>query len=112
MAKARPRIAVTLPANTIATLDKLSRLQRRPKSAIAADLLVEMTPALVRITSLLEAAIANRSKLPSDTAARFEELEKTLLTAATYGLDRMDEIVDNGERPPRSRAPRGRRRGH
>ena len=112
VAKPRPRIAVTLPAATIATLDKLSRLQKRPKSAIAADLLEEMTPALVRIASLLEAAIASRSRLPADTAAKLTEIEALLGATASAGLDRIEQAIKPAGRARRARGSRGGRRDH
>jgi len=84
-----PRLAITLPAETTAVLAKLSQLQRRPKSAIAADLLQEMTPALQRIAMLVEAATKQRNKLPADTAARLNELEAVLSGMADLSLDRL-----------------------
>lgn len=88
-----PRIAITVNAETHATLDKLSYLQRRPRSAIAADLLEEMTPALQRIATLLEAATKQRNKLPADTAAKLNELEAVLGGMAQLGLDRLAAAV-------------------
>lgn len=93
MATKLPRIAITLNAETRATLDKLSRLQRRPRSAIAADLLEEMTPALQRIATLLEAATKNRAQLPKDTASKLNELEAVLGHIAQFGLDRLASHV-------------------
>jgi hypothetical protein len=88
-----PRLAITLDASTTAVLAKLSELQRRPKSAIAADLLQEMTPALQRIALLLEAATKQRDKLPADTAARLNELEAILGGMANMGMDRLAVAV-------------------
>ena len=78
MATKGPRLALTLPAETRAVLAKLAALQRRPTSAVAADLLEEMTPALQRVATLLEAATKQRSKIPAETAARLNELELVL----------------------------------
>lgn len=110
-----PRIAVTVNAETHATLDKLSYLQRRPRSAIAADLLEEMTPALQRIATLLEAATKQRDKLPADTAAKLNELEAVLGGMAQLGLDRLAATLT----PPATEREaaavgrsRARRRGH
>jgi hypothetical protein len=107
---------VTLPAETTAALAKLSELQRRPKSAIAADLLQEMTPALQRIALLLEAATKQRNKLPAETAARLNELEAVLGGMASMGLDRLavavGQAADYGrtdEATPRRGVP-GRKR--
>lgn len=113
VATKHPRIAVTLPADTLATLAKLATLQKKPRSAIAADLLVEMTPALARIATVLEVAIDQRAKLPAQTAQRLEVLEELLGSVATFGLDRMEASVT----PPRGAIPRAagkprRRRGH
>lgn len=107
-----PRLAITLNAETHATLDKLSELQRRPRSAIAADLLEEMTPALQRIATLVEAATKQRDRLPKDTAAKLDELEAVLTGVAQMGLDRMALAVipQAGGAARRRRAPR--RRGH
>lgn len=93
MATKLPRLAITLDAGTTAVLAKLSELQRRPKSSIAADLLQEMTPALERIVLLLEAATKQRKKLPAETAARINELEAVLSGMANMGLDRLAVAV-------------------
>lgn len=99
-----PRVALSLPADTHATLAKLASLQRRPKSAIATELLVEMTPALDRIAKLLEAAMQSRTHLPGDTAARLQGLEELLAHTAAFGLDRLEAAVS----PPQAatEAPR------
>lgn len=109
-----PRIALTLPADTIATLAKLATLQKRPRSAIAADLLVEMTPALDRIAKLLELALTNRDRLPGDTASKLESLEQLLAHTATFSLDRMQSLVapKPTSGPGGHRTPGRRRRGH
>lgn len=111
-----PRIAITVNAETHATLDKLSYLQRRPRSAIAADLLEEMTPALQRIATLLEAATKNRERLPKDTAAKLNELEAVLGGVAQMGLDRLaaavQPAVSAAEEPAHRRGAVRRRRGH
>lgn len=114
MATKLPRIAVTLSAETRGTLDKLSRLQRRPRSAIAADLLEEMQPALARIATLLEAAIKNRQRLPGDTAAKLGELEAILGATATMGLERLEAAVQpaSASEPAGQRPAGRRRRGH
>lgn len=109
MATKLPRLAITLPAATSTALAKLSRLQRRPRSAIAADLLVEMTPTLERIAKLLEAAIVNRAKLPAETAHRMQALEELLGSVATFGLDRLEAATKPAGRP---RAARSRRPAH
>lgn len=113
MATKLPRMAVTLPAGTLAVLAKLSALQKRPRSAIAADLLEEMTPALQRIATLLEAATKNRAQLPKDTASKLNELEAVLGHIAQFGLDRLATHVTvtagTDEAGTRS-GPPGRRR--
>lgn len=112
MTTRNPRLAVTLDQATHATIAKLARLQKRSSSAIAADLLQEMTPALARITKLLEAAIANRATLPANTAAKLEGIESLLGGIATLSLDRIEEAVSA---PPPQKTPAGRparRRGH
>ena len=93
MATKGPRLALTLPAETRAVLAKLAALQRRPTSAVAADLLEEMTPALQRVATLLEAATKQRSKIPAETAARLNELELVLQQIGTMGLDRLAVAV-------------------
>lgn len=112
-----PRIAITVPRETHAALDKLSRLQRRPRSAVAADLLEEMTPALERIASLLEAATKARDKLPASTVAKLSALEELLGHTAQFGLDRLAAAIGTEAQAPapvadarRRRAPP--RRGH
>ena len=113
MATKVPRIALTLPAETLAVLAKLSLLQKRPRSAIAADLLEEMTPALQRIATLLEAATKNRDRLPKDTASKLNELEALMGHLATFGLDRLATHVHAATPPHEAgarRAPPGRKR--
>jgi hypothetical protein len=106
-----PRIALSLPADTLAILAILSTLQKRPRSAIAADLLVEMTPALQRIATLLEAATKNRARLPHDTAAKLNELEALLQHTAEFGLDRLAVAVQAAaDEPAHRRGAAGRRR--
>lgn len=115
MATRLPRLAVTLPADTRAVLAKLGSLQKRPQSAIAADLLVEMTPHLDRIAKLLDLAVRNRAKLPADTASKLETLEQLLGTVATFGMDRLEDAVQPAETPSaqaRRRSAVRRRRGH
>ena len=118
MATKGPRLALTLPAETRAVLAKLAALQRRPTSAVAADLLEEMTPALQRVATLLEAATKQRSKIPAETAARLNELEVVLQQIGTMGLDRLAVAVgqsaDFGRQDEAGarRAPLGRRRKH
>lgn len=112
MATKLPRIAITLNADTYSTLDKLALLQRRPRSAVAADLLEEMQPALARIATLLEAVTKQRNKLPADTAARLNELEAVMGGMANMGLDRLAANI--GYTPPAEAVTRsgaaGRRR--
>lgn len=107
-----PRIALTLPADTYALIARLATLQRRPKSAIAADLLVEMTPTLGRIADLLETASRNRASLPADTAARLTSLEQLMAHTASFTLDRFHAAVtpaSEGEPAPHKGASRRRR---
>jgi hypothetical protein len=108
------RTAVTLDAKTDATLAKLAMLQRRPKAAIAADLLTEMQPALERITALLEVAMRNRERLPSDTAQRLQSLEELLGHTAAFGLERLEAAVTPpaASEPARRRSAGRRGRGH
>lgn len=109
-----PRVALTLPATTHATLAKLATLQKKPKSAIASELLVELTPALDRTAKILELALTQRSRIPAETAQRLEALEELLGEVATFSLDKLEASV----RPPaRGAIPRAagkprRRRGH
>jgi hypothetical protein len=112
VATKHPRMAITLPAGTMAVLAKLSALQKRPRSAIAADLLEEMTPALQRIATLLEAATKNRAQLPKDTASKLNELEAVLGHIAQFGLDRLaTHVTGTGtDKAGARRAPPGRRR--
>jgi hypothetical protein len=112
VATKEPRLALTLNAETKAVLAKLAALQRRPRSAIAADLLEEMTPALQRIATLLEAATKNRAQLPKDTAAKLNELEALMGHLATFGLDRLATHVSQSQPDAKGArsAPGGRRR--
>lgn len=107
-----PRIAITVPPATLAVLAKLSALQRRPRSTIAADLLEELTPALQRIAALLEAAAKSREKLPADTAAKLNALQDLMAHTATFGLERLAANLTPpaGAGPASAKAPRGRRR--
>lgn len=109
-----PRIGLSLPPATYLIIAKLALQQKRPKSAICADLLVEMTPALERITKLMEAAMQNRARLPADTAARLGALEELLGHTAAFGLDRIEAAVTVPERTPEGprSGPRRPRRGH
>ena len=110
MATRHPRLQVTLDQRTVAAIAKLATLQKRSRSAIAADLLQEMAPTLERIAKLLEAAIVNRATLPANTAAKLEGMEALLGGIATLSLDRLEAAVGPTKEGARS-APR-RRRGH
>lgn len=114
MATKLPRIALTVPAETLAVLAKLSALQRRPRAAIAADLLEELTPALQRIATLLEAASKAREKLPADTTAKLNALQELMAHTATFGLERLAANLtpSGGAAPASAKARRGRRRKH
>lgn len=114
MADRPKRTAVTLDARTDATLAKLAHLQRRPKATVAADLLNEMQPALDRITKLLEVAMTNRERLPTDTAARLQSLTELLGHTATFGLERLEAAVTPpaASEPARRRSAGRRGRGH
>jgi hypothetical protein len=106
------RIALTPDAKLDAALAKLSVLQRRPKAAIAAELLAEMTPALERIAGLLEVAMRDRASLPASAAHKLAALEDLMAHTATFGLDRLEEAVApaSGKRAARAvRKPRVRR---
>lgn len=104
-AKKPPRVALSLDPATYAVIAKLASLQRRPKSTIAAELLLEMTPSLERVASLLEAAMRNRARLPTDTANRLEALNELLGHTATFALDRLEAAVT----PPEANEPARRR---
>ena len=104
MATKLPRLNMSLPAETHAVIAKLAMLQRRPKSAIAAELLAEMTPPLQRVAAMLEQAIKTRHQLPKDTVAKLEALEQLAGHSATFTLDRMEATLA----PPTS-APSGQR---
>lgn len=108
MATRNPRLAVTLDKPTLAALAKLATLQKRSRSAIAADLLQEMTPTLERISKLLEAAIANRATLPANTAAKLEGMETLLGGIATLSLDRLEDAVAPTRKGARRAPPRRR----
>ena len=110
MATKVPRMALTLKPETVAVLAKLSTLQKRPRSAIAADLLEEMTPALQRIATMLEAAQKGRAKLPSQTAAKLDALAELLQHTAEFGLDRLAMAVDAAASGQPAHAGRGGRR--
>ena len=114
MATKPKRTAVTLDAKTDATLAKLAALQRRPKATVAADLLAEMQPSLDRIAKLLEVAMTNRQRLPTDTAARLEALNELLAHTATFSLDRLEAAVTPtaASEPARRRSAGRRGRGH
>ena len=89
------RTALTLDPATDAALSKLARLQRRPKATVAADLLSEMTPSLVRIADLLELATRKRVTLPAETAARLAGIEELLTHSAAFSLDRLATAVES-----------------
>lgn len=109
-----PRVALSLAPATHRVIAKLAMQQKRPKSAICADLLEEMTPALEQIAKLTEAAMRNRARLPADTAAKLGALEDLLGHTAAFGLERMEAAVSLPERTPEGprSGPRRPRRGH
>ncbi|WP_460985719.1 hypothetical protein, partial [Staphylococcus aureus] len=52
----KPRVAVTLENQTHEVISRLASLQKRSRSAVIADLLDSIVPALSRTVALLEAA--------------------------------------------------------
>jgi hypothetical protein len=103
---------MTLDADTHAVIAKLATLQRRPKSAIAAELLEELTPSLQRIATLLEAATKQRKNLPGDTVHKLEALEELLKHTAAFGLDRMAVALTPATSDQASKAAGRRGRKH
>lgn len=51
-----PRLQVVLPRDAYEVYDKLAKLQRRSRSAVARDFLVELVPVISRVVATLEAA--------------------------------------------------------
>lgn len=110
MATKLPRLNMTLPADTHAVIAKLAALQRRPKSAIAAELLAEMTPPLQRVAAMLEQAIKTRHQLPKDTAHKIEALEQLAGHSAAFTLDRVEALLTPPTSAPTDRRTAARRR--
>ena len=57
-------MAVTLKPETRAALAEIAALQKRPTATVAADLLDEMAPTLIRLANVLRAAAAASSTFP------------------------------------------------
>lgn len=106
------RIALTPDPKLDAALARLSRLQRRPKAAIASELLAEMTPALERIAGLLEVASENRAAIPNNAADKIAALEDLVGTFATFSLDRLEDAVAPSQAVRRSRSAAKRKTRH
>lgn len=107
MATKTPRVAVTLKPETLAVLADLAKLQKRPRSSIAADLLDEAVPVLRRLAAVLKAAHAAQAQTTPAALARLEAIADTVLASHQAAMDLLDPA--SGQQAQKGR---GRRRKH
>jgi hypothetical protein len=109
----KPRIAVIVNAATLEALTDLAELQKRPRAAVAADLLEEMQPMLTRLVSVLAAAKKAERAYPAAAIGRLEQMERSLGAVAGHAMDELADVVGAANGPSDQRAAgRRRRRKH
>lgn len=101
MPTAKPRISVTLSEEQAGVLQRLSRAQGRPVSAIVHDLLEQATPLLDDVAATLEAleaaGEAARARLASGAASDLENAQTALQPHLRGILDHFRDIASIAE---------------
>jgi Ribbon-helix-helix protein, copG family len=110
-----PRIAVYLPRNVAATVQRLAALRGVSRSAVIRDFLVEAEPVMARVANLLDLAARSDRNALKEWAVTLEAAQSGLEADATAALATMRDMeTDLKKRPGRAtraqRAARPRRR--
>lgn len=85
-----PVIGVVVPEATHAAIKRLAALQGRSKSAVVRDFLVETTPVLERISSMLEMALRAEGQWPAELVTKLEKMQEGLEGQALLAMDALD----------------------
>lgn len=109
MPSVNPRIAVYLPRNVAATVQRLAGLRGVSRSAVIRDFLTEAEPVMARVVSLLElAARADRGAL-KEWATTLEAAQSGLERDATAAMATMGDMEAALKAPAGGRRRRPRR---
>lgn len=81
MPTVKPRVQVTLEPETHEVIERFARLQNRTRGAVIAELLNEITPAIGRTISILEAAQEAPNQVKAGLRAVAEGLQNEMVTA-------------------------------
>lgn len=110
MPAVNPRIAVYLPRNVAATVQRLAGLRGVSRSAVIRDFLVDAEPVMTRVANLLDLAARSDRTALKQWAVTLEEAQGGLERDALSALSTMAEMETDLARRPgkarRRRAPR------
>lgn len=123
-----PRLQITLSPQQYELLTRLSRAQRRPRTAVLMELLETVTPVLERVVVAIEAAERTQVMAREGLRRSIDQAEQALLPHVQAAMGQFDMFVDRvvegaassagggvgardagGARAPRRRSPPGRK---
>ena len=105
-----PRVAVTLKPETRAALAEIAALQKRPTATVAADLLDEMAPTLIRLANVLRAAAAASSTFPKASVEKLDRMVDALAQTAEGTMSQLEKTMEAASGQPHRRGGGSRRK--
>lgn len=105
-------MALTLKPETVAALGEIAALQKRPRSAVAADLLDEMAPQLVRLAAVLRTAAEASASFPKASVEKLDRMVDALAMTAEGAMSQLERTVEDAASGRPHQRGGGRRRGH
>ena len=95
MATDKPRITITLTEEQYAVLQRLSTLQKVPKSRIVTDLVAEVTPVLEKVADALSVAMRAQENVKVNLRRVVEEAEQDFRPIVSQVLNQFDMFADH-----------------
>ncbi len=90
----KPRVAVTLENQTHEVISRLASLQKRSRSAVIADLLDSIVPALSRTVALLEAAREAPNEVKRGLISVIEGIHEDFVAVSGKSTGDLDEFIN------------------
>ena len=90
MATKKRRVTISLDENQHEVIDRLAKLQKRPKSAVITEVIETIIPPLMSTVALLEAARDAPEEVKNGLRKVVEDVEQELNKTAGDSLTQMD----------------------
>lgn len=109
LAASKTVIRSVVPKTVAATIDRMAKASGKSRSAVIADFLVEVEPAIKRLAGMLEVAKAQQSLFPKSAVAELEVALDQLSGNATDVLDRLEGALQLPLSDAKEEGARGQR---